>query len=144
MSEDFLRLYGPIKLARATMECWKCKRETPVAALIASDLEDVEDGKGQGKFGSTAYVYEVSEDGIPDSLKHTLRQLVSHYQPAYSRTTKLSQWANVCVHCGILQGPFYLHSEPDGPFFAGPENFSGEVQEVYAGDLAVPDASYSY
>jgi hypothetical protein len=143
MAQDFLKLYGPIKLARSTAECWKCKKQTPVAALIASDLEDVEDGKGQGKFGGTAYVYEVPEDGLPGVLKYPLQQLASQYKPIYSRTTRLTQWANACVHCGMLQGAFFLHAEPDGPFFAGPENFVGDVQDIYAGDLGLEDASYS-
>ena len=92
MAQDFLKLYGPIKLARATADCWKCKKQTQVAALIASDLEDVEDGKGQGKFGGTAYVYEVPEEGLPGVLKHPLQQLASQYKPIYSRTTRLTQW----------------------------------------------------
>jgi hypothetical protein len=143
MAQDFLKLYGPIKLARSMTDCWKCKKETPVAALIASDLEDVEDGKGQGKFGSPAYVYEVPEDGMPGVLKYPLQQLASQYKPIYSRTTRITQWANACVNCGMLQGAFFLHAEPDGPFFAGPENFSGDVKDIYTGDLAVQDASYS-
>jgi hypothetical protein len=26
-------------------------------------------------------------------------------------------WANTCPICGMIQGAFFLHNEPDGPFF---------------------------
>lgn len=60
-----------------------------------------------------------------------------------TRVRRFTQWANACVHCGVLQGAFFLHAEPDGPFFAGPENFSGDAKDIYTGDLAVQDVSYS-
>ena len=42
-------------------------------------------------------------------------------------------WGNVCAYCGILQGDFFLHSEPEGPFFG----FScGEnIPEIWQADM---------
>lgn len=31
---------------------------------------------------------------------------------------QLNQDANHCNHCDALQGDFFLHNEPDGPFFS--------------------------
>ena len=50
-------------------------------------------------------------------------------QKRFSRTIREIYWANGCPRCGTLQGDFYLHAEPDGPFFGlrgDPEDDTGE------------------
>ena len=46
------------------------------------------------------------------------------------------------VHCGSLQGAFFLHSEPDGPFF-GDEVFSGKRTSLSQKGFDVDGASFS-
>jgi hypothetical protein len=47
MSSGFegVRLRGPVQLASSETNCWKCKKPTPVHALLAADLEDFEPGR---------------------------------------------------------------------------------------------------
>lgn len=35
----------------------------------------------------------------------------------FSRTTGTAYWVNTCPHCTASQGDFFLHAQPDGPFF---------------------------
>jgi hypothetical protein len=35
----------------------------------------------------------------------------------YSATAQGEYWANCCAKCGAIQGDWFLHAEPDGPFF---------------------------
>jgi hypothetical protein len=42
----------------------------------------------------------------------------THFRLTFSHTTGLWAYANCCISCGVLQGDFFLHHEPDGPFFA--------------------------
>ena len=57
--------------------------------------------------------------GIRAFEPRTAELLAAHpyYRLAFSGTTRLWAFANVCA-CGALQGDFFLHNEPDGPFFA--------------------------
>jgi hypothetical protein len=143
VSQEILKLYGPIKLARSQAQCWKCKQVTPVAAIIAAAIEEFEDGKGFGKHDEPTFVYEVESEDMPDALQSVLSRLAPNYKPIYSRTAGFTQWANTCIHCGSLQGAFFMHMEPDGPFFGRPEHYEGEVVEAYAEDLAIGGASFT-
>jgi hypothetical protein len=46
---------------------------------------------------------------VPDNVRLT-----------FSKSIQESYWANVCEHCGAIQGDWFLFSEPDGPFFGEP------------------------
>jgi len=35
----------------------------------------------------------------------------------YSKMAGSSYWANCCPYCNSIQGDFFLHAEPEGPFF---------------------------
>lgn len=91
-------------IAEAAVQCWSCHQDTPVLTVAGRE----EDGA------------LVSVTGI-QAFDSTLRRALSaypFYRLAYSRTTSAWAFANVCTLCGALQGDFFLHSEPDGPFFA--------------------------
>lgn len=136
-----LKLFGPIQLASAQVGCWKCKARTPVHAVVPSDLEEMEDG-GIGRVGEAVFVYEIEEDDMPGPLAAALRLAAPTYQPLHSRSTDLTAWANGCAHCGALQGAFFLHAEPDGPFFGMPRDFEGELTVLVNQDLQVDEASF--
>jgi hypothetical protein len=74
---------------RGEVSCWKCRRSTAVFA-----------------WGAESW----STSQPPDPRPRTV-------QLRYSKTTESRYWANVCEHCGALQGDMFLHNEPDGPFF---------------------------
>lgn len=144
MDQDGLKLYGPIRLAKARTACWQCDRDTTVVALIAADLEEVVEGTSHGRLGEAAYVYGLAQRGIPAELATRLSHLALQFRPIHSRPRGTTEWANACEHCAALQGDSYLHSEPDGPFFGGPMHFSGEILDLWAENLTVADALYAY
>ncbi|HVZ44595.1 MAG TPA: hypothetical protein VHA82_12365 [Ramlibacter sp.] len=114
-----------------------------MAAIIAAAIEEFEGGKGTGRHDEPTFVYEVEGEDMPVILKNVLSRLAPNYKPIYSRTAGFTQWANTCVHCSSLQGAFYMHMEPDGPFFGRAEHFEGETVDAYPEDLAVEGASFT-
>jgi hypothetical protein len=46
-----------------------------------------------------------------------LKPIPKTIQLRYSRTAGHKYWANTCPYCDSIQGDFFLHSEPDSPFF---------------------------
>ena len=144
MSAEFegVRLHGPVQLASAETDCWKCKKATPVHALLAADLEDFEPVEEPMRVEAPTFVYDLDPNALPAHVMRSIPRIAPNYKPTYSRTVGASSWANVCVHCGMLQGAFFLHSEPDGPFFGGPEEFRGTRTEVSSVGFDVDSASY--
>ncbi|MBI5924443.1 MAG: hypothetical protein HY836_02480 [Aquabacterium sp.] len=140
---EFVRLHGPIKLASAETECWKCHAVTPVHALVATDVEEFVDGEEPFKLEATTFVYDLSPDAIPAEVTAVVAQTATNFKPTFSRMAGETSWGNVCIHCGVLQGAFFLHSEPDGPFFGGPNAFSGALTLVSSVGFDVDGASYS-
>lgn len=145
MSEDKegVRLHGPVQLASAEAKCWNCHKPTPVHALLAADLEEFEPGEETLRVESPTFVYDLSPDALPAQVKAAVTRAAPNYKPTFSRTIGETSWANVCVHCGLLQGAFFLHSEPDGPFFGGAEEFEGARVVVSQEGFDVDGASYS-
>ncbi len=140
---ESLVLHGPLRLASAKVECWKCNGPTTVFAIAAADVTDpnFEDYEEQDNGGS--FISDIGEDDMPAVLAEPLAGLAPNYRPTYSHTMGATSWANVCEHCGSLQGAFYLHAEPDGPFFGSPVEFDGTLVELHAGDVVVSSASFS-
>lgn len=141
-----LQLHGPVHLASAEIRCWRCDRPTLVHALIVSDLEELEEpepGEEPFRLEAAAFVYELDPDALPANVEETLSRLAPAYRPTYSQTADATYWANVCTHCGTLQGAFFLHSEPDGPFFGGPEEFHGARVLLSQDGFVVDGASHS-
>ncbi|MDO8772601.1 MAG: hypothetical protein Q7K57_28645 [Burkholderiaceae bacterium] len=129
-------LRGPIFLASSRIRCWRCKQETGVVAVIATRVDEYEQGKGVP--GSDAeYVYGMDEDEMPGALRAALQAVAPNFKPIYSGTMQETTWANVCEHCEALQGTFFQHMEPDGPFFGEASDFAGEQTVLMQGCVAV-------
>lgn len=92
---------------------------------------------------TSSFVYDLDPEAMPAAIATALTKIAPNYKPAYSRTMNETSWANVCTNCGSLQGAFFIHSNPDGPFFGGPEEFKGAVQVLSVTGFDVDDASYS-
>jgi hypothetical protein len=52
------------------------------------------------------------------------------FRLSYSRTAEEEYWANHCGHCDALKGDFFLHNEPDGPFFRIDEDALTSMQLI--------------
>ena len=127
MSEEKqgVRLHGPVELVSDEAICWKRHKPTPVHALLAADLEEFAPREEPMRVEAPTFVYDFSPDALPAQVKAAVTKAAPNYQPTHSRTMDETSWANVCVHCRSLQGAFFLHGEPDGPLFGGPERFRG-------------------
>lgn len=136
-----LLLLGPLTLATAEVLCWKCGLATTVAALVASSVVDL-DADAQGK-GSGSFVHSIGDADMPGELVELLAAAAPLYRPVFSNTLGETTWANACEHCGALQGAWFLHDEPDGPFFGPPSEFKGATRQLLEGDVRVFDAAYS-
>lgn len=136
-----LKLFGPIQLASAQVACWKCKAQTQVHAMVASDLEELEED-GIGRIGEPVFVYEIEDGDMPAAVATALRRLAPSYRPLHSHSTGLTAWSNACTQCGALQGAFFLHAEPDGAFFGMPRDYRGGLANLVEADVQVADASF--
>ena len=143
--KDHLRLYGPIQLATAETDCWKCHKSTPSQSLMAEDIEsfssyaEVQPRRNNRR----TFFYGVAADSMPPELTKSLEERAPHYKPTFSRTVQETSWASQCVHCGALLGAFFEHSEPDGPFFARPSEFLGSLEILSESGFDIDSASYS-
>ena len=71
-------------------ECWKCQKETP---LVTYDFEG---------FFSTFHIGDI------EKLDRVLMQKYSFVKKTFSKTMGCEVIANTCVHCGSLQGNWYV------------------------------------
>jgi len=72
-------------------KCWKCKREIIVFAW--------------------------PKDRMHDKSAPKVKPRPKTVQFSYSKTVGNKYWVNTCPYCECIQGDFYLHSDPNGPFF---------------------------
>lgn len=71
--------------------CWKCKQEILVFAWPKND-----------EWSDSAPKVEP----FPRTIQYR-----------FSKTVGYKYWANTCPYCQSIQGDFFLHQEPAGPFF---------------------------
>jgi hypothetical protein len=95
-------------LVCAPTTCWKCGGAIEVATIYCKA------GTVDGESLSAFRVSSVTS--VEPALARELNRS-PFFRLAYSRTAGEEYWANHCGHCDALQGDFFLHSEPDGPFF---------------------------
>ena len=101
-----MKLPAPVYLVIGEIACWKCKAPTAVAGLLAERTADED---------IPCMVSEVA--CIDDGVLAFIQSHVPNYRLGYSKMAGESYLANHCPSCGIIQGDFFLHSEPGGPFF---------------------------
>lgn len=138
-----LQLTGPLRLACANVACWRCKISTEAVALCAANVDDLDESEEPCSSEGPSFIHDIGEEDMPADLAAALAKAASQYRPIYSRTLDESIWGNVCSHCGALQGGFFMHSEPDGPFFGGPAEFEGEWRDLQAKGATLASGSYS-
>jgi len=101
--KNFLVLYA--SLLQSAVHCWSCRKATAVLTIAGAD------DNGDSLQAITGV------KAVSDDLDAILKRDHPYFRLAHSRTTGTWSYANLCEHCGRLQGDFYLHHEPDGPFF---------------------------
>lgn len=109
---DFLESpsYG---LLLADIACWKCKAQTPTAAIwVPSVVERNEEGDGDEEEAALLQYVQ----GL-DALSLAYVQKVAPWlRPAYAQTSDTEYLAHHCVSCDALQGDYFVFN-PDGPYW---------------------------
>ncbi|EJN95053.1 DUF5710 domain-containing protein [Streptococcus ratti] len=123
-SDDVIIATDYLYIIEGHQECWKCKQSTLVVGLgigeyihifgdlYNAEIEIVEDSVGVGEEVHLAWTEKESD--IPPKLLNYLKE---HYfvKMMYSKTLGKHTFANYCQHCNVLQGNWFLFSEPDSP-----------------------------
>ena len=107
--EPDMELIPPVYLLQSYEKCWKCKEITPVYALAA---HGVNSEKNTLDIFLTFFNLRIVQ---PQIKKILLKNAPSYYLD-YSRQANSKYYLNHC-QCGAKQGDFFMHSEPNGPFF---------------------------
>lgn len=140
---SFIRLLAPIELATSHVKCWQCSEDTPVHSLLAGNVQEVEDGVVVDETERPTFVYEIEEEDLPTHIATAATAIAANFKPVYSRAVGQNCWASLCSHCGAVQGAFFMHSEPDGPFFGEVEDFKGSRQLLSSAGCDLEGATFS-
>jgi hypothetical protein len=128
---------APIDVVTAKTGCWKCKKETTVSCLTTADFEE--------EWALVGHSVRLMNVAVLDKeILVALNQINPGIQSAHSGTAGMNYYANHCEHCGALQGDFYLHMEPSGPFFAGQYPDDAKVTRIAENGRFAVEAGYSY
>lgn len=97
--------------------CFKCKRDTMVISFAAENYVLLDE---ESKIYNGDINFISDSENIPFELQKYLNDNYKYYK-GYSKTTRSNYFGNHCNNCGVLQGNFFLHCEPDSPFFIDSE-----------------------
>lgn len=101
-----LKISPPLYLLRTEWPCWRCETKTPLVALLAVNVnEDSHD---------ICILSSVLK--LPNEVLAFMQSHVPSFKYAYSKAIESNYFANTCPNCGVVQGDFYLHTEPGSPF----------------------------
>lgn len=98
----------------ATQRCFKCGKITSVVSLATDSYVRINDEQFELYEGDIDFIK--LHDIKSELLLQYLNEKYKFYKD-YSYTTKTRYLANHCDCCGVLQGNWFLYSEPDSPFF---------------------------
>jgi len=139
---------GLFQLAVETAECWRCHEQARVVAPIAPigsvaiDDED-EEADSTGPLVVNVATVLMDVETMSTDLGTAARGAVPTFRPDFSNTLGAGYWMNHCQHCGAKMGDFFLHMEPDGPFFGWPSSSAnGAVLDLVGGEIVCGTMPY--
>lgn len=103
--------------------CFKCQQNIKVISLAASNYVII-DEEAEAFNEDINFISDI--ENIPLNLQKYLNDNYKYYK-GYSKTTKTYYYGNHCSKCGALQGNYFLHSEPDSPFFIDSEECAKDL-----------------
>ena len=118
MDEDKLQISPPLFLIGKKIWCWRCQTKMSVVAILAPHVEDTEN--------QVCILSDIVE--LPKDVLSYIQKRVPTFKLKFSKTVEQKYYANTCPNCGVLSGDFFLHSEPDAPFFPTDEE---KAQSLY-------------
>jgi len=111
MNDDRLKINPPLYMIGQKISCWRCESRMPVIALLAPNVDDTE--------GQVCVLSDI--DDIPQEVLSFIQSKVPTFKLKNSKMAGKKYFANTCPKCGVLYGDFFLHAEPDAPFFPSDE-----------------------
>ena len=102
-------------IIKGQVECWNCRKETPVATIILCEHQlrwDAEDAF-ENEIDPTVLKNIIK---ISDEAKSRITEQAPWMSFLASNTAQETYLGNSCIDCKKLQGDWFLH-KPDGPFF---------------------------
>ncbi len=124
MDNDGLKIFPPLYLVGMKIACWKCSEKMPAVALLAPNVEDMDD--------EICILTDVV--GLPSNILEYVQKRVPTFRFRYSKTVGSKYYANTCPSCSMLSGDFFLHSEPSAPFFPTGEE---EAARLYLTEIPI-------
>lgn len=117
-------------------DCWRCQRPTkagalvaPVGALVEGDSDDDSIWAPLREAAPLLYI-----EHIPVSIASELITLLPTMRRDRDERS-ISFLINHCSWCDIRIGDFFLHLEPDGPFFSWPPAAHTETYVISGGQI---------
>ena len=111
--------------AISTMECWSCKRETRVTALVAAPPVYIREGEEAVEEDGALFVTGVPE--LSEASMQELRSINAQVWLDESRTAGSSYLMNHCRHCDAKIGDHYV-TQIHGPLLPLADEDIGKIQ----------------
>lgn len=112
MPDDKVQISPPLYIAHTVTSCWRCGENMPVVALIAPHVIAPHFQEAEGEVCILSNIEE-----LPEVVLRFVRDRFPLFQFRHSKMAESQYYANTCLKCGVISGDFFLHCEPDGPFF---------------------------
>lgn len=115
VGDERIEIQKFISIVSGKQECFRCKKETKVSGLglLEDEIRFLDSPqKKLQDYGYDLYIFPWSKifEQLPENLKqHVLTQYPVQYK--YSKTIGARYYANVCEHCGVIQGDFYVYED---------------------------------
>lgn len=139
-------------IVEAPCKCFKCKKETRVVSLAYKEhfliTKDKDGNLIDYQYEDECLKFFTLDDEIENIQLRLFLKNKFRYYYSYSKFIKDLYVANHCEHCGKIQGNFYLHDEPDGPFgdyieYENKKNYKLYKVPLSEDGVAFPDYTYS-
>jgi len=98
--------------------CFSCHKTIPVVALATDYYIFIDGNNAEIINGDISFISSIEQ--LPNGLSNYLKDTHNFFRD-YSKTVRGYYIANHCSNCRRLQGDWFLHNEPDGPFFMNDE-----------------------
>ena len=122
LDTSIFQINPPLYLVGKKIWCWRCENKMSVVAILAPHVEDTEN--------QVCLLTDIVQ--LPEDVLFYIQKRVPTFKFKFSKTAGQKYYANTCPNCGVLSGDFYLHSEPEAPFFPTEEE---EAQSLYMTEI---------
>lgn len=111
---ETIYFYNHLNILSGKRECFSCKKKTTVSGLVLIEGETINENGDEVDIlswhGYDMYILPWSE--IFEKLSNEIQRMIQMKYPIkekYSKVLKQKYYANVCEHCGCLQGDNYIY-----------------------------------